>query len=260
MHRGQVAALGRPAAAIALYTLQSWAPAGGAGNRTGLRGGGPLTTLVLPGAQPSLWHLLWANVPLGEPPDLADLPRVFPWPAPTLTSDTGRTVMPGGAHPLQVWWGTPRRIRLDFLSCDGPQPCGLTGVPDLVQVPSWRQRPQGANYEKWGDMHPLTPRYRVKAGAEILSVHPQPGGIGYQHWLGLVVSDDEAGPLRIPAPTITTWRGRQADVWGRGATALHIEDRLLAAGYDMKDMKARGFGSVKNLGQPACPWRAHRGG
>lgn len=240
--RGQVAALGRPAAAIALYTFQSWAPAGGAGNRTGLRGGGPLATLVLPGAQPSLWHLLWANVPLGTPPDPADLPRVFPWLAPTVTSGTGRTVTPGAAHPLQAWWGMPRRIRLDFLPCNPPKPCDLTGVPDSVRVASWRQRPQGANYDKWGDMHPLTPRYRVKPGAEILPVHPQPGGIGYRHWLGLVVSDEEAGSLRIPAPAVITWReGRQGGAWGRGGQAHHIEDRLLAAGYDMDNMKARGF-------------------
>ncbi len=242
VRRGQVTELGRPAAAIALYTFQSWAPAGGAGNRTGLRGGGPLTTFVLPGAQPSLWHLLWANVPLGTPPDLADLPRVFPWLAPTFTSGTGHMVTPGAAHPLQAWWGMPRRIRLDFLPCDSPRPCGLTGVPDSVRVPSWRQRPQGANYDKWGDMHPLTPRYRVKPGAEILPVHPQPGGVGYRHWLGLVVSDEEAGALRIPAPAVTTWRqGRQSDTWGRGGQARHDNDRLLAAGYDMDNMKARGF-------------------
>lgn len=242
VRRGQVAGMGRPAAAIALYTFQSWAPAGGAGNRTGLRGGGPLTTFVLPGAQPSLWHMLWANVPIGQPPDPADLPRIFPWLAPTLTSGTGRTVVPGISHPLQAWWGMPRRIRLDFVACDPPQPCGLTGVPDSVQVPSWRQRPQGANYEGWGDMHPLTPRYRVKPGAEILAVHPQPGGIGYRHWLGLVVSDEKAGPLRIPAAAVSTWRaGRAGDAWGRDQRARHVEDRLLAAGYDMDNMKARGF-------------------
>lgn len=242
VRRGQAASLGRAAAAIALYTFQSWAPAGGAGNRTGLRGGGPMTTFVLPGAEPSLWHLLWANVPLGRTPDPGDLPRIFPWLAPTLTSGTGRTVTPGTSHPLQAWWGMPRRIRLDFAPCAPMVPCGLTGVPDSVQVPSWRQRPQGANYDKWGDVHPLTPRYRVKPEAEILPLHPQPGGIGYRHWLGLVVSDEVAGPLRIPAPAVVTWRtGRAAQAWGKGEQARHMEDRLLAAGYDMDNMKARGF-------------------
>ncbi len=254
VHRGQVAALGRPAAAIALHTFQSWAPAGGAGNRTGLRGGGPLTTLVLPGAQPSLWHLIWANVPQGDPPDLADLPRIFPWLAPTVTSGNDRPVTPGTAHPLQAWWGMPRRIRLDFAACDPPLPCGLTGEPDSVRVPGWRQRPQGANYAGWGDVHPLSPRYRVKPGAEILPLHPQPGGIGYRHWLGLVVG--ERGGLRVPAPAVTTWREQRAgDVWGQ--EGRHAEDRLLAAGYDMDNMKARGF-VESEMPLPAIPDAAVR--
>ena len=240
IRRGQVTALGRPAAAIALYTFQAWAPAGGAGNRTGLRGGGPMTAMVLPGAQRSLWHLLWANVPLGDRPAAADLPRVFPWLTATVTSGTGTSVTPGTAHALQAWWGMPRRIRLDFTPCDPACPCGLTGVPDDVQVSSWRQRPQGANYLNWGDIHPLTPRYRVKPGGEILPLHPQPGSIGYRHWLGLVV--EEGNGLRLPAPSIVTWRADRArDVWGRGNTGRHMEDRLLAAGYDMDNMKARGF-------------------
>ena len=240
VRRGQARSLGRPAAAIALHTFQSWAPAGGAGNRTGLRGGGPLATLVLPGARASLWHLLWANVPLGTVPDAADLPRVFPWLAPTLTSSNARVVTPETAHRLQAWWGTPRRIRLDFVPCDSDRPCDLTGVADTVCVPSWRQRPQGANYIGWGDTHPLTPRYRVKPATEILPLHPQPGGIGYRHWLGLVLR--AADGLRIPAPAVTTWRDdRAGDVWGRGNHGLHSQDRLLAAGYDMDNMKARGF-------------------
>ena len=251
VHRAQVAALGRPAAAIALFTFQAWAPAGGAGNRTGLRGGGPLSTLVLPGAQPSLWHLVWANVPLGRTPDSADLPRIFPWLAPTVTSGNARTVTPGTSHPLQAWWGMPRRIRLDFVACDPPLPCGLTGVPDSVQVSSWRQRPQGANYAGWGDMHPLTPRYRLKPNTEILPLHPQPGGIGYRHWLGLVLEGAER--LRIPAPAVTTWRDiRQGDAWGRGNHAMHLHDRLLAAGFDMDNMKARGF-VESELPLPAIP-------
>jgi CRISPR system Cascade subunit CasA len=249
VHRDQVSTLGRPAAAIALFTFQAWAPAGGAGNRTGLRGGGPLSTFVLPGARRTLWHMLWANVPYGEPPNTSDLKRVFPWLAPTLTSDGGRVVTPDGAHPLQAWWGTPRRIRLDFQPADAALPCGLTGVPDTVRVPSWRQRPQGANYQLWGDLHPLTPRYRVKPTSEVLPVHPQPGGIGYRHWVGLVVSD--VAGLRWPAPSVSTWRANRAgDVWRDHQDARH--DRILAAGYDMDNMKARGF-VESEMPLPAIP-------
>lgn len=232
--RARVASLGRPTAAMALHTFQSWAPAGGAGNRTGLRGGGPLVTLVVPGdgqERRTLWHLLWANVPVGRPPDVADLPRVFPWLAPTILSTGGRGVTPEDAHPLQAFWGTPRRIRLDFGPADSPAPCGLTGVPDIIRVTGWRQRPSGANYLAWGGRHPLSPHYRVKPGEELLPVHPQPGGIGYRHWLGLVAATKEG--LRAPAAAIATWRQSRA--------MPEDDARLLAAGYDMDNMKARSF-------------------
>ena len=233
VRRGRVAAMGRPAAAIALYTFQSWAPSGGAGNRTGLRGGGPMVTMVLPGRDPTLWQMVWANVPCGDLPATRDLPRVLPWLAPALTSKDGRVVTPeDNAHPLQCWWGTPRRIRLDFTALDALEPCGLTGVSDGVTVKTWRQRPHGANYVAWGGIHPLTPTYQLKPGTERLALHPQPGGVGYRHWLGLVLQD--AGGLRQPARAIATWHDERAsDVPGA--------DRLLAAGYDMDNMKARGF-------------------
>jgi CRISPR system Cascade subunit CasA len=233
VHRSRIANLGRAAAAITLFTFQSWAPAGGAGNRTGLRGGGPLTTLVLPPSETSIWHLLWANVPCGTSPPAADLPRVFPWLAPTITSEGARVVTPQNAHKLQCWWGMPRRIRLDF-SAEGPAgPCDLTGMPDTVRVASWRQRPRGPNYAAWGRVHPLTPHYASKAGGEYLPVHPQPGGIGYRHWLGFVLQS--ADGLRLPADAISTWRRDRMRDTGRDA------GRLIAAGYDMDNMKARAF-------------------
>jgi CRISPR system Cascade subunit CasA len=234
VRRGRFASLGRPAAAMALYTFQSWAPAGGAGNRTGLRGGGPLTTLVAPDRPGTLWHLLWANVPVGERLTEQDLPRVFPWLAPTATSEGARVVTPESAHPLQCWWGMPRRIRLNFEVADLPAACDLTGLPDTVCVTGWRQRPRGANYVAWGKVHPLTPHYTLKPGSEWLAVHPQPGGIGYRHWLGLVTRTPEG--LRLPAAAVAAWREdreRARDIGGRG--------RLLAAGYDMDNMKARAF-------------------
>jgi CRISPR system Cascade subunit CasA len=63
--RGTVSVLSRAAAAMALFTLQAYAPSGGQGHRTSLRGGGPLTTLALAqriGQPPNLWGRLWPNV------------------------------------------------------------------------------------------------------------------------------------------------------------------------------------------------------
>lgn len=50
-----------PLAAMALYALQAHAPSGGAGNRTSMRGGGPMVMLADPGTG-RLRDLVWANV------------------------------------------------------------------------------------------------------------------------------------------------------------------------------------------------------
>jgi CRISPR system Cascade subunit CasA len=229
----RVLRLSRAAAAMALYTLQTYAPSGGRGNLTSLRGGGPLTTLALPGVdRPTLWQILWANVPTGEPPRPADLPRLFPWLAPTRTVDRFPATTPVDAHPRQAFWGMPRRIRLDFAENPSSLPCDLTGETDRVLVIGWRQRPNGVKYANWD--HPLSPYYRDTKNNIWLPVHPQPDGIGYRHWVALAVGIPEA---RKPARCIVEWRSRSLDV----PRPARNTARLLAAGYDMDNMKARGF-------------------
>ena len=80
--RGGASVLSRSGAAIALLTLQTSAPSGGAGHRTSLRGGGPATTLVIPRRKdksPTLWQILWANVPEGFRIDPSDARKAMPW-------------------------------------------------------------------------------------------------------------------------------------------------------------------------------------
>lgn len=228
--------LSRAGAAMASFTLQTYAPAGGRGNLTSLRGGGPLTTLVLPGAERPggpvpLWHILWANVPQGRVPQSADLPRIFPWLTPTRGADRFPATTSAEAHPLQAFWGMPRRIRLDFAANPDALACDLTGEVDTQMVIGWRQRPNGVKYVAWN--HPLSPSYSDGKG-EWLPMHPQPGGIGYRHWLALTLGD---GASRKPAPCISTWFERASDV----PLPVLEGTRLLAAGYDMDNMKARAF-------------------
>lgn len=230
---------------MALYALQAFAPSGGAGHRTSLRGGGPLTTLVVPAPPPgdgrsrSLWHLLWANVPYGVAPDASELALVFPWMAPTRRSegDVGTSLGSSQAHVLQAFWGMPRRIRLDFRAALPGEVCGLTGEPDTVVATEFRTRPWGVRYVEAAWFHPLTPTYRAKPNDPFLAVHPQPDGIGYRHWGGLV----GAGEKSAPAAAVTTFLGREprrrGDAWQ--------EARLLVGGYDMDNMKARAFVEVE---------------
>ena len=75
-HRSRYPALGLPAAAMALYALQQFAPSGGAGNRTSMRGGGPMTTLIAlggpEGERPSLWRIILANLVASKENDFDD--------------------------------------------------------------------------------------------------------------------------------------------------------------------------------------------
>jgi len=231
--RGRAEKFARATAAIALYTQQSWAQQGGAGILVGIRGGGPLLTLVLPNGRTSLWHAVWANVPVGAPAAPADIPKLFAWCAPTRTSDNGRVTTPSDTHPHHVFWGMPRRIRLDFVAADGLATCDLTGALDTTLVTGWRQRPRGPKYSGWGGMHPLTPHYAVKGSAEVLPLHGRDDGVGYRDWVGLVLrARDES---RRPAACVETWFNKRAEEVGEPRA------RLLAAGYAMDVAKAVTF-------------------
>lgn len=241
--RGGVPVLSRAAAAMALYTLNAYAPAGGVGHRTSLRGGGPMTTLIVTDHdeyKSTLWGRLWPNVETEEqirgratdalPDDPIDL--IFPWLASTRTSNPkagGSLTTPADVHPLQVYWGMPRRIRLLFEDAQG-RCCGLTGVEDLVVVTSYLTRNYGTNYSE-GFEHPLTPYYRHKAETVKLPVHPNLGGISYRLWPGLVVPSTDR--LRDPAQVIRHWQNERAPM--RSGT------RFAAFGYDMDNMKARAW-------------------
>lgn len=231
--RGRVNRLSRPGAAIALFTLQTYAPSGGAGHRVGLRGGGPLTTLVLPQEQTTLWRLAWAHVLPGQPARIPDLPKVMPWLAALPTSEKKLTANAAGMLDRHVFWGMPRRIRLEFETNPDGNPCDLTGDVDAIIATGWRTRPHGLFYKDWIPPHPLSPYYRQKLTDTPLPRHGQSAGVGYRDWVGLVVSDDQG--LRLPAESIRYFRyRRERYVAPDGA-------RLFAGGYDMDNMKARGF-------------------
>ena len=185
VRRGRYEALPLPLAAMALYTLQAFAPSGGAGNRTSMRGGGPMVTLVRPSTE-GMWPLVWANVPNGEPVTDEDL-EALPWMKP---ADTSRPV--GGKARMtipkssslskpdpEVFFGQPRRLRL---------------IARDEVVTHVIQQPWGTNYQGW--RHPLTPYY--KAGTEMLPRHPKPGNFGYRNWRGVILqSENDLRPATL---------------------------------------------------------------
>ena len=202
-------------AAMALYTLQAWAPSGGAGNRTALRrGGGPLVTLVQPVATGAhrLWRLVWANVPFGVPLEPARCAQALPWLGATRTSEDGTTVTPDTCHPAQALFGMPRRLRL---------------VVEAERVVGVIQKKHGTRYQGW--VHPLTPHCRTRNAMVLRPVPMRPGTLSYRNWLGVTLGRDTERVQR--AATVR----RMQDM--AGAPACEI----LAGGWAMRGMKALDF-------------------
>ena len=235
--RGGTVSLCRAAAAMALYTLSAYAPSGGAGHRTSLRGGGPMTTLVVAQHElgQTLWGRLWPNVETREEIVereamlLHDDALVFPWLAATRTSQKngGKSTSQPDVHPLQAYWAMPRRIRLQFEEVDN-RPCSITAREDAVVVTQYRTKNYGANYVSESFNHPLSPYYRQREGKARLPVHPKPGGISYRLWPGIVCRKGDG--LGDPAQTVRHWRRKDVG-----------DARVVAFGYDMDNMKARAW-------------------
>lgn len=247
--RGLVEALSPPYAAAALITLQTYAPSGGAGHRTSLRGGGPLTTLISPreGHEvSSLWPRLWANMPEvasgdlpppGAPPTDPGWARVFPWLAPTRTSEkAAAAVTPDDASELIVFFATPRRIRLDFTPADG-EACALGGPESPSLLRSYRTQNYGANYLGW--LHPLSP-YRIDPTSGKLPLHPRAGPPSWRDWMGWWGFKDtgakEASSEDMRPKVLRLWAARAPEV-GRRPTDADVA----VFGFDMDNMKARAW-------------------
>jgi CRISPR system Cascade subunit CasA len=240
--RGQVNAMCPACAMTALLTLQMNAPSGGQGHRTSMRGGGPLTTLIVndvnnSGLPDTLWTNLWLNIldKHRETMMTGDWLKkedkdTFPWLAKTHTSEknTGREVFPEDTHPDQVYWSMPRRIRIVWDKTVAGH-CGICNVYFDELVTHYETKNYGINYSgAW--QHPLSPHYIDKKG-EILPCHAQPGGVNYRHWLNFIKNTDNF----LAAFVVKRYPSMIS-----GFTQGDREQfRLRTFGYDMDNMKAR---------------------
>lgn len=228
----------RRAAAIALYVLQSCAPSGGKGYRTSVRGGGPLTTLIdltsVGGRAPTLFQQIWVNVPKGEAADPSDYGSIFPWSLPTRTSTDGRQTTPEDVHPLQMFWGMPRRVRLHFESNVNEIPCDLTGEIDDVVCRKVVVKDYGTNYTNW--RHPLTPYRRLDPKTmDLYRVAAPADRFGFRHWPGAAFETPNGST--IPAKCITDFVNERKP----NLESDDVEVSIYAAGYAMETAKVLGF-------------------
>ncbi|MAF96246.1 MAG: type I-E CRISPR-associated protein Cse1/CasA [Rhodospirillaceae bacterium] len=226
-------------AATALFCLQINAPSGGAGHRTSLRGGGPLTTLVKLDSKGSelketLWRIVWLNVfdndvavNLTGSHGKTNHTDMFPWLVPTRTSESsgGIETTPENANPVQMYWNMPRRIRIDWNEASSGS-CDLCEETSQKLVNQYVTKNYGINYEgAW--QHPLSPHNLDKKTNLFLPQHPQPGGLSYSNWLGYVAKTDWSAPAYI------------AELFREKRQIKKEQFRIHAFGYDMDNMKAR---------------------
>lgn len=216
--------------ASALFTLQTNSPGRGSGYRTSIRGGGPLTTIIIHDGDvrtsKSLWTTCWLNVldrtrwlsGRSGNPDKQVLSERFPWLARTRTSENDEGVTtPDDIHPDQQYWAMPQRIRLAMAKQESDARCDLCGSNGQPLYRHYYTKKFGISYK--GDFrHPLSPY-------DLIDGHPRtvltdPGGIGYRHWLGLI--ENEANSVRQRATVIERFvmesppQRREALVWAFG--------------------------------------------
>lgn len=223
--------------ATALLTLQTNAPAGGAGHRTSLRGGGPLTTLLVATPSRSLWQDLWLNVKpqqafLLQGGDTQKTAQhfTFPWLADiSKIQPAGGETQPLQVHPHHVFWAMPRRIRIDFSDVQSGR-CNVCKRDSTQLLHSYVTKPQGLNYKGvW--RHPFSPYYEVKE--DWLPVHPQPGGFSYRNWPAWVLGIKQ-GKKSVQAAGIVDYFLQE-----RKKHQESGQFRLWVFGYDMDNMKPR---------------------
>lgn len=216
--RGSGPALPPGELAMALFVLQSYATAGGAGYRVSMRGGGPLVTLVVPEQPGDAGHRLarelWANVLPGPALGPEDAALALPWLRPTVQSGDGSSVGPQQAHSLEAHFGLPRRVRLVEPGEDG-------GEVRACQLP------YGTSYAGW--RHPFSPQYRLPSDPAWRTVRARPAAPDQRHWPAWSMPQRQDGRHR-PAPVVDAFNRRCA---GRF--------RILAGGWAVDRAKPQNF-------------------
>ena len=241
LKRNTVQQICLPCCAMALFTIQTNAPAGGRGHRTSLRGGGPLTTIVM---GRTLWETVWLNVlpaevlsHYGNAGKGTD-PDIFPWMGHTRTSEKpGTDTTSQHVNPAQMFWGMPRRIRLLSEPGTNKIPCDLCGCVTSEPVTEYYDKSYGINY-KGGWHHTLTPYSVDETTGEHQPKLGRAGGIYYRNWLGFVQNSQEKNSRNEPAVVVHTFRQERQDALSENH---EIPFRLWACGYHVDKMKACGW-------------------
>ncbi len=197
--------------AVALYSRQSYGVSFGGGHMTGMRGAGPVTTLLLTGeGGKPLWTHLWLNVLSHEDRFGSNIASaesgVFPWLGATRCRSKFEDTHPSDVHELQMFWSTPMRIRLGNSIEQGT--CDLCGDHEILWQ-TFRAFKDGTRYSStW--RHAFSPYlfFTDQEGNDRLkAMSGSVGKISYEHWLALTLGSNSVGKnvKAIPASVVSDY-------------------------------------------------------
>jgi len=241
--------------ATLLFTFNSVGPAVGPGYRVGIRGGGPLTTLVMTDHNEELlWKKLWLNIISQDKfvPSISNVTsHVFPWIGETKISGKpkdvgcflpkGKTKCEGcikcGIYPddkseLYNYWSMPQRIKLSHNCSEGN--CDICNQFSNKTFTHYLVKNYGNNYIG-GWIHPLTPyKFDDEKKHSPNSYKGHFGGIRYKDWLGMVFTDPNSNIHS--SKNVSQYLNEYAR-----ESLKSYKPRLWCFGYDLKSRKANGM-------------------
>ncbi|MBV7264274.1 type I-E CRISPR-associated protein Cse1/CasA [Photobacterium sp. WH24] len=237
--RSESAVMSLEMAVMALFTLQLQPPTnrGCKGGRKGLRGLGPLTTIILSdNDSDSLWKSLWLNVmsrDFVQHQPIDDFNNIFPWLKKTADSrpDAKKNfnqLYPNDAHPLHVYWGMPCRVRLINESIQTN--CDISGREKENVVRECKIKPYGNSYSaEW--RHWLSPYQDVVSDDGLQPVRTFLNELNYSYWCNFVFVDD-VGKTKC-AETVSHYYSLI-----RRRSGLNHKPRLWVFGYEIDKKKS----------------------
>ncbi|MDY0301010.1 MAG: type I-E CRISPR-associated protein Cse1/CasA [Trichlorobacter sp.] len=239
-------------AALSLFNMQITGVMAWGKHRVGLRGNGPVTTLILPDQECSLWKKLWLNTLSMEdfvsvPGDRKkkELKDIFPWLAKTRTSPNKEITAPLDCNPLQHYWPLPRRIRLFIEPYTGT--CDISGEKITAAVLRYKRVKDGVYYNN-GWKHPLTPYCRKSMETFPYAVTGSKSSFDFKDWGALTLDGTIDGEDCHRAEVVKVYYDQLARdiecktiIWCFGYDASNAnvkcwyDNRLPLLNYDKKD-------------------------
>jgi len=203
--QGTISRLCPACAAAALLTLQIQSPSGGGrGYLSGMRGHGPLTTIIL---GRTLWETIWLNVlpsddfsKFGNTELNSSHEKIFPW-LEKSSESSAKEISSQDASPYQMFWAMPRRVFLNTADEEGA--CDLCGIVSSPLIDSFTTKNGGISYRS-GWKHTLSPTSPQKDGTS-KNLQVERDGISYKNWLGVVQAVADNKNMKEPAQVVSTF-------------------------------------------------------